>query len=90
MIKYKRSTDGIFKIVEIKSEGIKRPDIPLFVLKNDINDSLFEVHVGGTIDYQKSIFKNKEQYIGKDMFVEYGERSGVESVPFHVKQTYII
>jgi len=24
------------------------------------------------------------------MFVEYGERSGVAQVPFHVKQTYII
>ena len=90
MIKYKRSTDGKFLIVDIKPEGIKRPDIPLFVLKNDINDSLFEVHVGGKFDYQKFILRNKNLYIGKFMFVEYGERSGVEQVPFHVKETYII
>ena len=90
MIKYKRSTDGKFTIIDIKPEGIKRPDIPLFVLKNDINDALFEVHVGGSHDYQRSILKKKELYIGKIMFVEYGERSGVEQVPFHVKETYII
>ena len=90
MIKYKRSTDGKFTIIDIKPEGIKRPDIPLFVLKNDINDALFEVHVGGSHDYQRSILKQKELYIGKTMFVEYGERSGVEQVPFHVKETYII
>ena len=90
MIKYKRSTDGKFTIIDIKPEGIKRPDIPLFILKNDINDALFEVHVGGTHDYQRSILKQKEFYIGKTMFVEYGERSGVEQVPFHVKETYII
>ena len=90
MIKYKRSTDGKFTIIDIKPEGIKRPDIPLFILKNDINDALFEVHVGGSHDYQRSILKQKEFYIGKTMFVEYGERSGVEQVPFHVKETYII
>lgn len=90
MIKYKRSTDGKFEIIEIKSEGIKRPDIPLFTLRNDINNATFEVHVGGSFDYQRSILRDKEKYIGKKMFVEYGERSGVEQVPFHVKQTYII
>ena len=31
-----------------------------------------------------------KDFIGKEMFVEYGERSGVAQVPFHVKQTYII
>ena len=27
----------------------------------------------------------KEKYIGKQMYVEYGERSGVEQLPFHIK-----
>ena len=90
MIKYKRSTDGKFEILEIKPEGFKRPDIPIFVLKNDINNATFEVHVGGTLDYQRFIFKTASEYIGKKMFVEYGERSGIEQVPFHVKETYII
>ena len=90
MIKFKKSTDGKFIIIDIKPEGVKRPDIPLFVCKNDINDAEFECHVGGSFEYQKMILKNKEQYVGKTMVVEYGERSGRNSVPFHIKSTYII
>ena len=90
MIKFKKSTDGKFQIIDIKPEGIKRPDIPLFVCKNDINDAEFDCHCGGSFDYQKSILRNKEQYIGKYMYVEYGERSGVNDLPFHIKTTYII
>ena len=90
MIKYKKSTDGVFTIIDIYPEGIKRNHIPLFLLKNDINDATFEVHVGGSQDYQASILVNKRLYIGKKMYVEYGERSGVNSVPFHVKETRIL
>lgn len=90
MIKYKKSTDGKFKIIDIYPEGNKRSNIPLVLLKNDINDETFEVHVGGSVDYQESILKYKDKFIGRYMFVEYGERSGVKQVPFHVKQTYII
>ena len=90
MIKYKKSTDGIFEVIDIKSEGIKRPDIPLLVCKNDINDSTFEIHIGGTQDYQKSILKAKNHYIGKKVFVEYGERSGVNQLPWHIKTTRFI
>lgn len=89
MIKYKKSTDGKFTIIDIYPEGIKRKDIPLFCCKNDINDATFECHVGGSQKYQTSILKNKEKYIGKFMFVEYGERSGINSLPFHIKKTYI-
>lgn len=90
MIKYKKSTDGIFIIIDIYPEGIKRNHIPLFLLKNDINDATFEVHVSGSQDYQAFILTNKHLYIGKKMYVEYGERSGVNSVPFHVKETRIL
>lgn len=90
MIKYKKSTDGKFTIVDIYPEGVKRKDIPLFLLRNDINNETFEVHLGGSFSYQKYVLDNKKDFIGKEMFVEYGERSGVTQVPFHVKQTYII
>lgn len=90
MIKYKKSTDGKFLIVDIKPEGIKRPDIPLFICKNDINDAEFECHVGGNLDYQRACLKNKHELIGKYMYVEYGERSGVQNLPFHIKGTNII
>ena len=89
MIKFKRSTDGKFKIKDIYPEPIRR-NIPIFLLINDINGATFEVHVGGSVDYQETILKNKEKYIGKMMYVEYGERSGVNQVPFHVKHTFII
>lgn len=90
MVKYKKSTDGIFEVIDIKPEGIKRPDIPLLVCKNDINDATFEIHIGGTQTYQKAILKAKQYYIGKKVFVEYGERSGVNQLPFHVKTTRFI
>lgn len=89
LIKHKRSTDGKFLIKDIYPET-KRKDIPIFLLKNDINDSEFEVHVGGSFDYQAMILRNRQSYIGKYMYVEYGERSGISKVPFHVKKTYII
>lgn len=90
MIKFKKSTDGLFVIVDIYPEGIKRKDIPLFLLRNDINDETFEVHIGGTKQYQSSILKDKDKYIGKRMYVEYGERSGVKEVPFHIKETRLV
>ncbi len=90
MIKYKKSTDGKFTIIDIKPEGIKRSHIPLFVCRNDVNDATFECHVGGSQEYQTSILRDKDKYIGKQMYVEYGERSGVNSVPFHIKDTYIL
>lgn len=90
MIKYKKSTDGIFEVIDIKPEGIKRPDIPLLVCRNDINDATFEIHIGGTQSYQKSILKAKNHYIGKKVFVEYGERSGVNQLPWHIKTTRFV
>lgn len=92
MIKYKKSTDGKFTIVDIYPEGIKRSNIPLFLLKNDVNDATFEVNVGGSQDYQSSFLREdiKRATIGKQMYVEYGERSGVNQVPFHIKETRIL
>lgn len=90
MIKFKKSTDGKFLIVDIKPEGVKRPDIPLFICKNDINAEEFDCHVGGSLDYQRQCLKDKDKLIGKYMYVEYGERSGVKDLPFHIKTTYIL
>lgn len=86
MLKYKRSTDGKFLIVDVYPEGEKR-DIPLFKLKNDINDATFEVHINGTFEYQKLFLDDRvrENTIGKYMYVEFGERSGINQVPFHCK-----
>ena len=90
MIKYKRATDGKFVIVDIIPEGYKRPDIPLLICKNDINDKVFEVHLSSSLDFQRQVLKNKHNYIGKTVFITYGERSGVHNLPFHVKQVEFI
>lgn len=90
MIKYKKSTDGKFQIIDIYPEGNKRSDLPILLLKNDINNATFETHINGSFDYQRSILKNRDAYIGSYVFVEYGERSGVEAVPFHVKTVKLL
>ena len=86
MIKYKRTTDGVFTIVDIYPEGGIRHEIPLFKCKNDINNETFEVHINGTLDSQAYYLKHRDEYIGKKLYISYGERSGVNQVPFHVKE----
>ena len=84
MFKFKKIDDGKFVIVDIKSEH-KRKDLPLFVLRNDINEELFECSINKPQDVQRKILINKEKYVGKYMFVEYRERSGCAQVPFHAR-----
>lgn len=90
MIKYKDTTDGVFTIIDIYPEGIKRKDIPLFKMRNDINSETFEVSINGSFDYQRSFLLNKQDYIGRELNIEYGERSGVTKVPFHVKTVTLV
>lgn len=90
MIKFKRSTDGKFTIIDIYPEGVKRSNIPLLLCRNDINDATFEVHLSANFDFQENVLRNKEKYIGKEVFITYGERSGIQAVPFHVKDVTLI
>lgn len=89
MLKYKRVDDAKFKIVDIVPEGI-RTTLCKLVLKNDINEELFECTLNFDHSRQEYILKNKEKFIGKYAFVEYRERSGVKNVPFHAKAVDII
>ena len=84
MFKFKKVDDGKFIIVDIKSEH-KRSDLPLFVLRNDINDELFECSINKPQDVQRDILANKEKYIGKYMLVEFRNRSGIKQCPFHAR-----
>ena len=88
MFKFKKVDDGKFIIVDITSEH-KRSDLPLFVLRNDINDELFECSINKPQNIQREILENKENYIGKYMQVEFRQRSGVNQVPFHARGIYI-
>jgi hypothetical protein len=58
---------------------------PIFTLKNDINDELFDATINLPQDKQRFYLEVKDTIIGKKGLVEYRERSGVKQVPFHSK-----
>lgn len=89
MLKFKKKEDGLFTIVDIVPEGTKRSNLGKFVLKNDINDELFECTYNAPHAAQEEILINKSKYIGKKVLVEYRERSGVNQLPFHAKAVKI-
>lgn len=90
MVKYKKARDGVFVVVDIIPEGVRRADIPLLICKNDINDELFKVHLSGSLSFQRIVLECKNKYIGQQVNIEYGERSGVGQVPFHIKEVHFI
>ena len=81
MMKLKNFIDAEFEVVDIIPQE-KRPDLPVFVLRNDINSLTFESNPTGTHDFQKDILINKEKWIGKFVTVRYRERT-IENLPFH-------
>lgn len=90
MLKFKKKEDGLFIIIDIIPEGIKRANLGKFVLKNDINDELFECTYNAPHSDQEEILEYKDKYIGLKCLVEFRERSGVSQVPFHAKAIKII
>lgn len=82
MFKFKKKEDGWFEIVAIKED---KRGLPIYTLKNDINDELFDCTINISQDAQREHLKIKDMLIGKNGFVEYRERSGVKQVPFHAK-----
>ena len=90
MLKFKKKEDGLFVIVDIVPEGKKRTNLGKFVLRNDINDELFECTYNAPHSAQEEILINKDKYIGKKTLVEYRERSGVNQLPFHAKAIKIV
>ena len=90
MMKYKPLYDGKFVILDIIPEGVRRSNLPKFICKNDINEGTFEATIKGSFSEQEQYLINKDKYIGKLLFIEYRERSGVKNVPFHAKAVKII
>lgn len=88
MEKFKAKTDGKFEIVDIQPE--RKRNLPIITCRNDISDSTFETRFSLPHDEQEYILNHKEDYIGKFVFISYGERSGVEKVPFHIKEVSLI
>lgn len=88
MEKFKSATDGKFLILDIYKEP--KRELPIILCQNDVNTAKFETRLSAAHEYQQMILRDKHLYIGKYLFVEFGERSGVEKVPMHVKKTKII
>lgn len=88
MEKFKSATDGKFLILDIYKEP--KRELPIILCQNDVNTAKFETRLSATHEHQQMILRDKHLYIGKYLFVEFGERSGVEKVPMHVKKTKII
>jgi len=87
MEKFKAANEGDFQIIDIYKE--EKRDLPILLCRNDINDNTFETRLSDTHESQQLVLKNKDKYIGKYVHLHFGERSGVESVPFHIKDVTI-
>ena len=83
MLKYKKKLDGYFNVVAIKED---KRGLPIFTLKNDLNDELFDATINLPQNKQRIYLDIKDSVIahGKAL-VEYRERSGIKEVPFHAK-----
>lgn len=86
MEKFKSSTDGIFEIIDV---DLDKRGLPIFICRNDVNDAVFECRLSGSFEYQKEFYESWN-CIGRKLSVEFGERSGIDKVPFHVRKVELI
>ena len=83
MLKFKKKLDGLFTIIAINED---KRGLPIFTLKNDINDETFDATYNASHDEQRRILQLTSYFINKGKaLVEYRERSGIKEVPFHAK-----
>lgn len=87
MEKFKDATEGDFIILDIYKE--KKRDLPILLCKNDINNEKFETRLSVSHIVQREVLFDSQSYIGRTVHIEYGERSGVARVPFHIKTVVI-
>lgn len=87
MEKFKDAAEGDFIIIDIYKE--KKRDLPILLCKNDINDEKFETRLSTSHIVQQEVLFDSQSYIGRTVHIEYGERSGVARVPFHIKTVVI-
>lgn len=87
MEKFKDAAEGDFIILDIYKE--KKRDLPIFLCKNDINNEKFETRLSTSHIVQQEVLFDSQSYIGRTVHIEYGERSGVARVPFHIKTVVI-
>lgn len=88
MEKFKTATEGNFKIIDIYKED--KRNLPILLCQNDINDATFETRLSATFEVQETVLSMKEEFIGRFVHLEFGERSGIKKVPFHIKEVKLI
>lgn len=87
MEKFKDTAEGDFVIIDIYKE--EKRDLPILLCRNDINNETFETRLSISHIVQQEILFDSQSYIGRTVHIEYGERSGVTRVPFHIKTVVI-
>lgn len=87
MEKFKDAAEGDFIILDIYKE--KKRDLPILLCKNDINNEKFETRLSTSHIVQQEVLFDPQSYIGRTVHIEYGERSGIARVPFHIKTVVI-
>lgn len=87
MEKFKDAAEGDFIILDIYKE--KKRDLPILLCKNDINNEKFETRLSVSHIVQQEVLFDSQSYIGRTVHIEYGERSGIARVPFHIKTVVI-
>lgn len=88
MEKFKTATEGDFKIIDIYKED--KRNLPILLCQNDINDATFETRLSASFEVQETVLKMKNEFIGRFVHLEFGERSGIKKVPFHIKEVKLI
>ena len=88
MEKFKTATEGDFEIIDIYKE--KKRNLPILLCQNDINDATFETRLSASFEAQEIVLKMKDEFIGRFVHLEFGERSGIKKVPFHIKEVKLI
>lgn len=87
MEKFKDAAEGDFIILDIYKE--QKRNLPIILCKNDINDEKFETRLSAPHNMQEYVLFHYRAFIRRTVHIEYGERSGVARVPFHIKTVVI-
>ena len=88
MEKFKTATEGDFMVVDIYKE--EKRNLPILLCQNDVNDAKFETRLSDTFEVQEAVLNHKHSYIGDYVHINFGERSGINKVPFHIKEVKFV
>ena len=86
MLKWKKELYAMFEVVDIVPRN-ETDGIPQFVLKNDLNDNVFDASMTGSNLIKFSIMERKQDLIGTKVLLKFYERT-INEQPFHHNVLY--